>query len=89
MFSAAAFLFPLFLSLCVSFPPLLSFFLLLAHNQIKCDFVLNFSQRLCTHFGTAFRVARVAGSFAERGGRGFLKDKVGEGVVVEYSSQAM
>lgn len=68
VFSAAAFLFPLFLSLSVPYPPLLSiFFLLLAHNQIKCDFVLNFSQRLCTHFGTAFRVARVAGSFAKRG----------------------
>lgn len=59
---------PLSLFLSVPYPPLLSiFFLLLAHNQIKCDFVLNFSQRLCTHFGTAFRVARVAGSFAERG----------------------
>lgn len=49
------------LSLSVSFPLCFPFFfLLLAHNQIKCDFVLNFSQRLCTHFGTAFRVARVA-----------------------------
>lgn len=65
-FQLLLFVFPSF-SLCF-FSPLLSiFFLLLAHNQIKCDFVLNFSQRLCTHFGTAFRVARVAGSFAKRG----------------------
>lgn len=58
---------PLSLSLCFFSPFAFHFFLLLAHNQIKCDFVLNFSQRLCTHFGTAFRVARVAGSFAKRG----------------------
>lgn len=62
---------PLFLSLslCSLSPFAFHFFLLLAHNQIKCDFVLNFSQRLCTHFGTALGL-RVWRDPLLKGGRG-------------------